>query len=515
MFDMRASIVFGLVLESLLAYFSYVCALSYFVLLLFIMYDDLRNTIQRTAPGELAYPLKEKRSRYTHLSNNANARTVLIHKPKYIITADKKGVVHVWQDKSILIQDGVIVDIFDPAKKKIDLNSVELVYDGSKRGGIIVTPGFVNMHTHPPMYLLRSSLMLEKGENLERSLKDMFAFESRMTEEDFYVSTIGDFTEEQKNGITTTLSHYAVFNPLEEAAKLLRHNVVNAISAVSNSHPENTPEYVEGLLKNRKKYYTQIAVAIHTMHSAQPQVLKKVAQLVKKYKTLFTTHVAETQASVQRNFEVHGDLTVKTLERYGLANERTVMSHGVHLTDEEVAIVKKNRIGVVHLPTSNKLHKSGEFPYLLFKKHKATDLISLGTDSVISKNSLDILSEALQARIMHQDKSVIYYEELFKMMTCNGAESLGMHDRGRILPGFKADLAFWKVRDRGITPYDEENPVTLIGNMITHGGRDVRDLMINGEFVISNRRHNLVAETELMIELQKHHQLIRRRVPKE
>lgn len=488
---------------------------TFFVLFSFIMYDDLRNEIQRTAPGELAYPLKEKRSRYTHVSDNANARTVLIHKPKYIITADKKGVVHVWSNKSILIRDGVIVDIFDPEKKKIDFNGIELIYDGSKRGGIIVTPGFVNMHTHPPMYLLRSSLMLEKGENLERSLKDMFAFESRMTNEDFFISTVGDLTEEQKNGITTTLSHYAVFEPIEEAAKLVRQNVVNAISAVSNSHPENTPEYVESLLKNRKNYHTQIAVAIHTVHSAAPEVLKKVAQLVKKYKTLFTTHVAETQASVQRNLEVHGDRTVNTLERYGLANERTIMSHGVHLTDDEVALVKKYKIGVVHLPTSNKLHKSGEFPYLLFKNHKATDLISLGTDSVISKNSLDILSEALQARIMHQEKSVIYYEELFKMMTCNAADSLQMHDRGRILPGFRADLAFWKVRDRGIMPYDEDNPVTLIGNMITHGGRDVRDLMINGEFVISNRRHNLVAETELMIELQKHHQLIRRRVPKE
>lgn len=478
------------------------------------MYTDLTKAIQRTAPGELAYPLKEKRSRYTHLTNETAARTVLIHKPRYIITADKKGYVHVWSDKSILIRDGVIVDIFDPKKKKIDLNSVELIYDGSKRGGIIVTPGFINMHTHPPMYLLRSSLMLEKGENLERSLKDMFAFESRMTDEDFFISTVGDLTEEQKNGITTTLSHYAVFDPIEEAAKLVRHNLVNAISAVSNSHPENTPAYVEKLLKNKDKYYTQVAIAVHTVHSAKPDVLKKVAQLVKKYNTLFTTHVAETQASVQKNLEVHGDRTVMTLERYGLANARTIMSHGVHLTDEEVALVKKYNIGVVHLPTSNKLHRSGEFPYTLFTKHHATSQVSLGTDSVISKNSLDILSEALQARIMHQDKYVIFYEELFKMMTCNAADSLQMKDRGRILPGFKADLAFWKVRDRGIMPYDEQNPVTLLGNMITHGGRDVRDLMINGEFIISNRRHNLVAETELMNQLQKHHQLIRRRAPK-
>jgi 5-methylthioadenosine/S-adenosylhomocysteine deaminase len=294
----------------------------------------------------------------------------------------------------------------------------------------------------------------------------------------------------------------------------VRHNVINAISAVSNSHPENTPAYVEKLLKKRDSYFSQIAIAIHTVHQAQPAVLKKVAELVKKYKTLFTTHVAETQASVARNLEVHGDLTIPTLKRYGLANSRTIMSHCVHLTESEIAMVAKHHMGVVHLPTSNKLHKSGEFPYPTFVKYDAINQIALGTDSVISKNSLDILSEALQARIMHQERFVVYYEELFKMMTSNAADMLHMKDRGRILPGYRADIAFWKVRDRGFVPYDESNPASIIGNMITHGGRNVRDLMINGEFVISNRRHNLVNETRVLDELQSHHQQLRKRVPK-
>ncbi len=100
------------------------------------------------------------------------------------------------------------------------------------------------------------------------------------------------------------------------------------------------------------------------------------------------------------------------------------------------------------------------------------------------------------------------------MMTMYGAEMLHKKDRGRILPGFRADLAFWKVRDRGFIPYDENNPVTLIGNMITHGGRNVRDLMINGEFVISNRVHNMIDETELLNKIQEHHQALRKRAPK-
>lgn len=488
---------------------------SFFWYTLCMNVSHATNAVSRVHDGELPYPLQQQHSRYTHLNNNSVARTIVIHKPKFVITADENNEVRVWKDRSVYIEDGVITDVFDPRKRHLDLNKIDLIFDGSKRGGLAITPGFINMHAHPPMYMLRSSLMLEKGENLEKSLHDMFQFESRMNDEDIYVSTVGDLTEEQKNGITTTLSHYAVFDPIEEAAKLVRHNVINAISAASNSHPKNTPAYVEKLLKNKDQYYTQVAVAIHTVHQAKPAVLKKVAELVKKYRTLFTTHVAETRQSVARNLEAHGDLTVPTLKKYGLANSRTIMSHCVHLSEAEIEMIARHKMGVVHLPTSNKLHKSGEFPYPLFAKYRATGQIALGTDSVISKNSLDILSEALQARIMHQERYVIYYEELFKMMTSYAADMVHMKDRGRILPGYRADIAFWKVRDRGFIPYDSGNPVTLIGNMITHGGRNVRDLMINGEFVISNRLHNLVNETALLDEIQSHHQSLRKKIPQQ
>ena len=99
-------------------------------------------------------------------------------------------------------------------------------------------------------------------------------------------------------------------------------------------------------------------------------------------------------------------------------------------------------------------------------------------------------------------------------MTSQAAEILHLKKVGRILPGFRADLAFWKLKDRGFMPYDESKPVSLIGNMITHGGRNIRDLMINGEFIISNRLHNVINESQLMMELQIAHMKLRRRIGK-
>ena len=465
--------------------------------------EILKDYINYT-PGRL------ERSRYGVIGSPTKIRRILIKGAAFLITVDENDKLKVMPNYSIYIVDGKIKEVFSSRKKLIADDKIDLIYDASKRSGVVITPGFINAHAHPPMYLVRSSMTLDKG-NVVDQVKKMAKLESKMTEADFLLGAIGDFTEEQKNGITTTLSHYGVFEPIEEAAIITKQQVINAISAVSNSHPQNSPAMVEKILKKRKTYFTKPAIAIHYLHKASPDQLKKIRELIKKYKVLFTMHCAETEEWVQESVKKFGKRTIGALVDLGLANSNMILSHAVHLSDEEIKLIKKYNIGIVHLPTSNKLHNSGELRYPTFVKYKANNRMSLGTDSVVSKNSLDLLSEALQARIMHQQNYRILYEDLFKMMTSQAAEILKLGKVGRILPGYQADLAFWKLRDRGFIPYNEKKPLSLVGNMITHGGRNIRDLMINGEFIISNRIHNLIDESQLIVELQSAHMRLLKR----
>jgi 5-methylthioadenosine/S-adenosylhomocysteine deaminase len=471
------------------------------------------QTLADALKDEASYLLeRQKHTRYQLLcSPGKTPKKILIHGAAYIITEDTKDKLKILKNHSIYIVNGIIKEVFPAGKKKIPEKNIDLIYDASKRSGVVITPGFINAHTHPPMYMLRSSMTLDKG-NVVDQVKKMAELEHHMNDDDFYLGAVGDFTEEQKYGITTTLSHYGVFDPVERAAKITKQNVINAVSAVSNSHPENSPAMVEKILKNRKKYFSTPAIAIHYVHKASPEELKKVKELVKKYNVLFTLHCAETETWVQQCVDKFGIRSVEALVKFGLANSNTIISHAVHVTDEEIKLIKKHKIGVVHLPTSNKLHRSGEFKYPLFVKYGADKQIALGTDSVISKNNLDLLSEALQARIMHQETHRVLYEDLFKMMTSQAARLLKLGKVGIIAPGYRADLAFWKLRDRGFVPYNEAKPLSLVGNMITHGGRYIRDLMINGEFIISNRLHNYINESRLMTELQVAHTRLRKRI---
>ncbi|MFA5318574.1 MAG: amidohydrolase family protein [Patescibacteria group bacterium] len=469
------------------------------------LFKKLQSDLTPKQTGVIDY--EGDHSRYK--INNSRGNKILIKNIPFLFTCDENEKLRVFQNQSIIIENGIITGV---EAKPVSANNFDIIYDAGKRGGTVVTPGFINTHAHPPMYLMRSAMMLDEGEDIDDTIAAMPKWERAMNEEDFAISTIGDLSEQQKYGITTTLSHYNFFNPLEYAAALTKQNLINAISVVSNARPENSPELIKQLLPEMDKSHSRLAIALHYPHKATAKILDEVKELVEKHGLLFTCHFAESEQVVKTCLEKHGLSEVELLEKHGLLNSNTILSHAIYLTDREIKKLIKNKVGISHLPTSNTIHKSGTFPFWKFYDNGGREFITLGTDGVVSKSRLDLLTEAYQTRLTHLYDRTVKFGSLFKMMTVNAARILNMPDRGRIVKGQKADLVFWKLRDRGTIPYDEGDPMTILGNIITHGGRVVRDLMVNGEFVIKNRRHQLIDESKLLSELQEHHMAMREKV---
>ena len=231
-----------------------------------------------------------------------------------------------------------------------------------------------------------------------------------------------------------------------------------------------------------------------------------------EFDTLFTFHMAESEMVAAACVQTFGERETDVLEKFGLLNERSIASHVIYVNDTEIQRLVAASVGIAHLPTSNVIHKSGIFPFWKFYDSGGLPHLTLGTDGVVSKSRLDLITEAYQTRLSHLYERTVKFSSLFKMLTSNGARVLHMPDHGRIAPGYKADISFWKLKDRGCVPYDKNEPMTLLGNIITHGGRTVRDLMINGRFIIKNRRHQLVDESKLLELLQASHMEMRERV---
>ena len=462
---------------------------------------------------DVNYDSKRKgRSRYVLLSSTAKPKRILIKGSPFVITVNQNNEVEILPNQSIYIEDSEIKTLYPQGQEEVNINQLDLIYNAGARGGIVITPGFINTHDHVPMYLMRSAMLLDYAQNLDETVAKMPLWQKYIDGHSAVVSSLGGLTEQQRFGITTTLNHNAIFHEVDEAAQACGQRLINCVSAVSNSRPDITLDTAKEYIAAPKRELSVAGIAIHYLYKVEKELLAQIKKLQEEHQVLITMHFAESQGIMEACVKRFGLRETKLLEKYGLLNHLTLLSHVLQVTDQEIETLVKNKVGIVHLPTSNAIHKSGVFDYPKFVSCGGADQVALGTDSVVSKSRLDLLTEAFQTRITHLPDYTVYYEDLFKMITANGARVLNQPQLGRIAPGFKADLAFWKLKDRGFLPFDENDPKTLLGNIISHGGRNIRDLMINGQFVISNRVHNLVNESDLLVEIQRQHMEVRKRV---
>ncbi len=453
--------------------------------------------------------------RYIWRTAQSLPHSILIDHIPFTVSADERNQVKYRKHVSIYVEGDTIKDIV-PTKAAGNYRAkADLIYNAGLRGGVLVMPGFVNAHAHPPMYLLRSTTLLHNHQaSTEEALQIARKVERAMSVEDQTIAAIGDFTEEQKFGTTTVLSHYHTPEATTAAARRSYIRLVDAISVASKTDPSANLAKATKALKITDQLITH-GITIHTLQRTDMKELVKIQQWLAKHpKVILTIHCGETLAEVAAIVHKHGLRPIEVLAKAKLLSPRLVLSHAVHFTTDEIQLLAKYKVGIVHLPTSNRLHKSGQFPYGNYVVAGAGDRLALGTDSVISKSKLDLVSEAFQGKLMHQDtKYPATFEELFLMLTSNGANVVGLGKQiGKILPGYKADLTFWKLKDRMFVPFDPRQPQTLLGNFITHGGYTARDVMVNGRFVITGRRHNFVNESELLDQLESHHQTLRKRV---
>src|SRR3989338_5566366 len=337
---------------------------------------------------------ENNRSRYHYKIAGVKPRSILIKNAPYLISANERDEVDVTADASVYIENGEILAVYARGKKHDDVKETpDLIYDAGARGGVVLTPGFVNAHAHPTMYLMRSAMLLDYGQHLDETIAKMPLWQKHIKGTALITSILGDITEQQKSGITTTLNHNAIHKEVDEAADLCHQRIINCISAVSNTQPDITPKTALQYITSSKRALSEGGIAIHYLYKIKEEHLKQIAQIQKKYHVLVTIHFAESEGVVQKTIEKFGVREVELLRRYGLLNPLTLLSHVLHVTNEEIQELIDNEVGIVHLPTSNTIHKSGVFKYPTFARMGGSPRLALGTDSVVSKRRLDILSE--------------------------------------------------------------------------------------------------------------------------
>jgi 5-methylthioadenosine/S-adenosylhomocysteine deaminase len=100
-----------------------------------------------------------------------------------------------------------------------------------------------------------------------------------------------------------------------------------------------------------------------------------------------------------------------------------------------------------------------------------------------------------------RNPSVISAWDVLEMATKNGARAIGRQKMlGSIEPGKKADMVVVELKRPSVNPIS--NPLSLL--VYAASGEDVRDVMIDGKFVVRNKKVLTMDEEEVLKNANKH-----------
>jgi len=390
----------------------------------------------------------------------------------------KNGVVAIEKDKIIAVGH---MDEFSTWKASRIIDA---------RGGIIM-PGLVNAHTHASMTCFRGladdlPLMTWLNERI-------FPAESKLDYDKVYYGALLACAEMILSGTTCFCDMYLFEDAVAVAAKEAKIRAVVGEVLYDFPSPNYGPiekgfAYTENLIKKWKDDpLITVAVEPHTPYLCSPSLLKRASSLSEDYNLPIVIHVSETEIEVSNSQDQHGLTPIGFLADLQILSPNLLACHCVVLTDEDIALLKRYDVKVVHMPESNMKLASGISP--VPKLLKEGVCVGLGTDGSASNNNLDLFLEMDTAAKLHKvntfDPTVMDANTVLKMCTIEGARALGLGDlTGSLEPGKKADLIIIDTHKPHLTPmYD---PVSHLVYAVS--GSDVTTSIINGEVVMEDRK---------------------------
>jgi 5-methylthioadenosine/S-adenosylhomocysteine deaminase len=367
----------------------------------------------------------------------------------------------------------------------------------------ILMPGLVNAHAHSPMTVLRGA-----GGDLPLMpwLQEVvWPAEGRLRAHDVKAGMLLGCVEMLRAGVTTSVEMYFYSEQIVEAvlAAGSRAVVTPGIIAVPGWDRLGTWQQMLGAitkwieadgLRFGPGERVELGYGPHAAYTLPPEALAEVAAQAREHDALMHIHVAESPAEDEAQRAGHGSVPL-LLEELGALGGRVLAAHGVHLSDEDIALFARRRVAVAHCPGSNAKLASGiaRVAQLL----TAGVRVGLGTDGPASNDDLDLWEEvrlaALLARLSAQDAAAMTAAQALLLATRCGAAAIGHDDLGELRPGAWADLVHVDTDSPAFADGTGTPDGQLLANLVWAAGSSaVRDVWVAGERVLAAGETTLV-----------------------
>jgi len=370
-------------------------------------------------------------------------------------------------------------------------------YPGARRVELaehVLLPGFINMHTHSAMTLLRG---YADDLNLQVWLNDhIWPVEKTFLGPEFVRDGARLAIAEMLRGGTTMFSDLYFFPEVTAKAAAqagMRACIGLPVIDVPTVWAAGEKECLEkGLAVSagwRDEPLISTALAPHAPYSVGDDALRRVAELSAEHDLPVHMHVLESKWEIDESMQHYGKPTLERLADLGLMNERLLAVHMTQLNGEDLEVLSGTRVNVIHCPESNLKLGNGICPVARLAEHGVN--LALGTDGAASNNNLDLLAESRTAAMLAKghaaDPCVVDAFQALEMLTINAARSLGQSARlGSVEPGKLADLCALRMDALQTTPmYDVVSHLVYAASsqQVSHVWIGGRMLLQDGQFL--------------------------------
>ena len=223
----------------------------------------------------------------------------------------------------------------------------------------------------------------------------------------------------------------------------------------------------------------------------------KLRQLSETHGLQMHCHIHETQGEVDDSVKQYGMRPLERLNRLGLLNDKMIAVHMVHLTEDEIAMLARQKVHLVHNPNSNLKLASGVCPVTALEAAGVNTI--LGSDGAASNNRQDMFGEiraaALLAKGTTANPTSVSARTALEMATIRAAKAMGRgDDLGSLEVGKLADVVAVSLSALECRPvYDPMAQLVYVA-----GREHVSDVWVGGRQVLKQRELTTIDQGALL-----------------
>lgn len=291
----------------------------------------------------------------------------------------------------IEIKAGKISDITKCSRSELDA-------DVSDLGDAIISPAFVNCHTHLPMIAFRGIGGQSALSN--NVVKDLyFKLEENLAAEDVFYFTRMGALEALMTGVGTVWEHYyfgdSLVQALEEVG--LCGAIASTIQDISGPGRNHTQEAIDETIRlagdaSKKDKGLVAVLGPHATDTVSDSLWMNIAELATQYKIPIHAHLAQALDEVEWSWKHHSCSPMKRMYQLGMMklDVPRLWVHGLFVSKEDLQFVNPEFDSLGHCPSAQM--QFGFPAYVNSWRTKNLNIV-LGTDSASCNDGINLQSE--------------------------------------------------------------------------------------------------------------------------